>query len=77
MCWDFETDDDYDDDREPCEHEDYDVDCLEGRAYCSRCGEAWWLTSEQLKHELQLQADAAQSFAEEMAKSDPPREDAT
>ena len=42
-------DDDYDNDPDPCEHLEYDVDCLTGRAYCPQCGEAWWLTSDELR----------------------------
>ena len=52
----FEYDDeDYGDD-DPCDHEGHDVDILTGRAHCWRCGEAWWLTSDQLTRELELHA---------------------
>lgn len=50
---------DYDDyyvEDEPCGHEDYDVDLLAGRACCYRCGEAWWLSDEQLRKEIELAA---------------------
>lgn len=26
---------------DPCEHEDYDIDTIEGRCECTRCGERW------------------------------------
>lgn len=45
--------DDYDAD-DLCDHEGHDVDILTGRAHCWRCGEAWWLTSKELKLELRL-----------------------
>ena len=54
----------YDD--EPCDHEDRDVDILTGRASCWQCGESWWLTDEQLRRELELNA---QMF------EDPPQDD--
>lgn len=51
----MEDDDPYCDDWEddPCDHDDYDVDLLAGRACCYRCGEAWWLSNEQLKKETE------------------------
>lgn len=24
-----------------CEHEDYDIDTIEGRCHCHRCGDSW------------------------------------
>lgn len=56
--WDDQDDDD------PCDHESYDVDILTGRAHCFRCGEAWWLTSDQLKNELRLMAMACEDASE-------------
>jgi hypothetical protein len=54
---DDEEHDDYDDSDEPCDHDGHDVDILTGRAHCWRCGgEAWWLSSDQLRHELELHA---------------------
>jgi hypothetical protein len=50
---DYDEYDDYVDD-DPCDHEGHDVDILTGRAHCWRCGEAWWLTREELKRELKL-----------------------
>jgi hypothetical protein len=53
-----EEDDPYLDDWEDdyCDHDDREVDILEGRWCCWRCGEAGWLDTEQLKAELRLHA---------------------
>ena len=46
----------YEDDGHECwEYEDMDL--LAGRACCRVCGAARWLTSEQLRRELALQAE--------------------
>lgn len=39
-------DDDYDD---PCNHEDYDTDILDGRCHCNRCGEKWIASDAEMK----------------------------
>jgi hypothetical protein len=52
---------------EPCEHEHADVDTLTGMAYCPSCGEGWWLSAEELKRELEIQAQAYEAFAAEMS----------
>lgn len=47
---------DYDDDNHSCwDHEA--IDLLEGRACCYVCGSTRWLTSEQLRRELAIQAE--------------------
>lgn len=54
---DFEEDDFYDGyDEDFCDHDDRDVDILTGRASCWRCGESWWMTDAELKHESELHA---------------------
>ncbi len=45
------SDDDY------CDHEDYDIDILEGRAHCYRCGQWWYLTGDELDKHLRLQSE--------------------
>lgn len=47
-------DDDYDDDPE-CDHDDYDVDILEGRARCNRCSESWHVTEEEVQRQIEHQ----------------------
>lgn len=34
---------------EPCGHEDYDIDTLEGRCHCDRCGESWHASDEDIQ----------------------------
>lgn len=62
------TDDDYDDYGDglddPCDHDDYDVDILDGRAHCSRCGHAWYQTSGELAAEMRRQAEYDRYCAE-------------
>lgn len=57
----MEDDDDYfdweDGEDDPCDHEDRDVDLLAGRACCYRCGQAWFLTDEQLRREISLASE--------------------
>lgn len=64
---DWEDRDDLDDwyDDEPCDHDDYEVDILTGRAACHRCGETWWLSSERLKQELSFFCAAAEQMQAE------------
>lgn len=59
---------DVDDHDATCDHEDYEVDILTGRASCWRCGETWWLSSDELKEELRLAAELAASFDEHVSK---------
>lgn len=51
----------YDDDF--CDHEDYDADILTGRAHCYRCGEAWWMTDDQLRRHIELSAQSYECLA--------------
>lgn len=46
-------DDEYDD---PCDHDDYDVDILEGRARCHRCGESWYCSDEEVLRQIDHEA---------------------
>lgn len=47
-------DDDYEDD--PCDHDEYEVDILDGRCWCDRCGHRWYATDEQVEREIERQA---------------------
>lgn len=31
----------YEPEPEPCDHDDYDIDTIEGRCHCSHCGDSW------------------------------------
>lgn len=44
----FEVDEEYDRDYDGCDHEDYDIDILDGRARCDRCGESWYATNDEI-----------------------------
>lgn len=56
----------YDDGEEdPCDHDEYDLDILTGRAFCYRCGEAWYATDEEMRAEAQRQADYWEWTAEQ------------
>lgn len=54
----FYDDDEYDERMEEdyCEHSDYEVDILSGRAECSRCPHSWYLTDEEISAEIDRQA---------------------
>lgn len=34
-----------------CDHDDYEVDILTGRATCNRCGHRWFQTLEEMERE--------------------------
>jgi len=38
------------------DHEDYDIDILDGRGRCWRCGESWYVSNEEINAELDRQA---------------------
>lgn len=46
-----------------CVHADYDL--LEGRAHCPMCGRTWYLTGDQLRRELQFQAEQCELIEDE------------
>jgi hypothetical protein len=56
-----EWDEDYvaEDDDCLCEYADKDI--LSGRAHCSSCGRAWWMTTEQIQSELRFHAEYAEA----------------
>ncbi len=49
------------DDGPECDHEEYDIDILDGRCRCS-CGHSWYASNEEINAQLELQAD----YQEEM-----------
>lgn len=53
------------DDPEDCDcvHADYDL--LEGRAHCPMCGRSWYLTDDELRAELRLQAEMGELIDDE------------
>jgi ribosomal protein S27AE len=60
--WDEE---DYDHDKADCLCEDADMDLIEGHAVCPRCGRSWMMSSEEIKRELQFQAEYFETMAAE------------
>lgn len=56
---DDQDDDDFYD--EQCDHENADIDMLRGRISC-HCGYSKWMTSEEFKEELRLQAKANEEW---------------
>jgi hypothetical protein len=69
----FDFDDDHDPydsyDDDDCDCSDYDADLFEGRAWCPNCGRRWELTAEEIKREIEFQADYMAQF--EDAERDP------
>lgn len=59
--------DGYDDigDEPACDHDEFDIDILEGRAQCDRCGHAWYATSEQIEAQERHQQEYAEWEAEQ------------
>lgn len=47
-------DDEYEDD--PCDHEEREIDILDGRARCARCGESWWATDAEVLQQIDHEA---------------------
>lgn len=47
-------DDDYEDE-DPCDHDDYEIDILDGRCRCM-CGHSWYASNEQVEAEIERQA---------------------
>lgn len=54
--------DDYDYDE--CDHEDFDIDILDGRCTCHRCGERWTATEAELLHQIDSEAAYARYMDE-------------
>jgi hypothetical protein len=56
-----------DEDRDYCEHEEYEIDVLTGRAECDYCGVSWWATTEQIEAEQNRMAQYSEWAAEQDA----------
>ena len=41
---------------EPCDHEDYTVDIVNGRAECDRCPHSWYVGNEEVLRAIDAQA---------------------
>lgn len=47
--------DEYDDPQDLCDHEDYDVDILSGRASCNNCLAHWYVDQEEVERQIEHQ----------------------
>lgn len=56
---------DYDRDDDPCDHDDYDTDLLDGRCHCYRCGESWYASAAEIDAELRYQSEYAEAMERE------------
>jgi hypothetical protein len=45
------------DDPEPCDHEDYEINIVDGRCWCDRCGEVWNASDEEIARQIQHEAE--------------------
>lgn len=52
----------YDD---PCDHEDYTVDIVDGRCWCLHCNEVWHATADDIVAQIQHEAEYAEWEARE------------
>jgi hypothetical protein len=53
-AWKLATPPEYDGDDEPeddCDHEGYELDILTGRAECTRCEHAWYMTDAEIERD--------------------------
>lgn len=60
----MDEDEIYDDEDDFCDCEDYDIDLLEGRAHCFKCGRSWWMSAEEITRELRWQASMIEEAEE-------------
>lgn len=47
------------DDPDPCGHDDYEVDILDGRCRCS-CGHSWYATEDQISRQIEFHREYAE-----------------
>jgi hypothetical protein len=55
-------DDDYEED--PCDHDDYETDLLDGRCRCI-CGHSWYASTEDIDRQLRFQSEYAEAMERE------------
>ena len=72
----MEDDDDfdgfYDEDNADCDCSDYDTDLMLGTAWCHKCGRRWGLTAEEVKREIEFQAEYMAQFEQQrMSENEP------
>lgn len=67
-AWKLASPDDDGAEADYCEHDEYDIDILEGRATCSSCGEHWDVSTDELEAELYRLAYYEADFEREMRR---------
>jgi hypothetical protein len=55
--WKLASPDDYCDDPDPCDHEDYEINIVDGRCWCHKCGEVWHASKEEISLQIQHEAE--------------------
>jgi|SRR6185312_1019946 len=56
---------DYERDDEPCDHEDHDVNLIDGRCQCYRCGESWYATTAEIDEQLRFESEYHEAMERE------------
>lgn len=65
----YDDDDNWDDGpADECDHDDYELDILTGRATCCCCDHVWYPSDEAIEAEIQRQADYLAEMEAEEAK---------
>ena len=54
--------------REECEHENYDIDTIEGRCRCDSCGESWYAS----EADIQAAIDSEIAYAKYIERIESP-----
>lgn len=63
-AWKLASPDEYDDRENLCDHEDYDVDIVTGRASCNHCLANWYVGEEEIQRQIAHEA----AYHEEMER---------
>lgn len=55
-AWKLASPDEYDDRENSCDHEDYDVDIVTGRASCNNCLANWYVGDDEIQRQIEHEA---------------------
>lgn len=55
----------YEDEDDPCDHDDYETDLLDGRCRCDRCGESWYATAAEIDAQLRFETEYHEAMERE------------
>ena len=53
----WKTDSGYNEPEDECYHDEFEIDALEGRAYCDRCGATWWASDDEIRLQREQHAE--------------------